>query len=352
PANAGHPSRDTPLLDLQSWKEKRREGDRAQPVKEGKLRAHLAAVAAKPKEALARLRRDFFASTSLKPKASRKRLVLKVASEVATSLRGGGDPMPLCTKVLEATAAVFKEAGYKSAEAYLVELKLIHVEAGHPWTHALQRCLDLCKKSVRRNRGPRKKALALNLDKAAATKVSKNWVRRKGRLAHPKESFLFAGVWMLREDELERVETSDVRIEDKLVYIYLAHSQTDIEAQGGSAPRGQEDEGSQEIRSPLLHQVRLRLGTGRWKSDVVLEYAAEALEERPALEGEKKGGKKRKACGVDADFSSVLMDHTSLFKEMKEANEEFKSKLQDNLANYLDIVEKSKANSTGSSTAQ
>ena len=58
-------------------------------------------------------------------------------------------------------------------------------------------------------------------------------------------------------------------------------------------------------RGPFLHPVRLRREQGnllgRWKSDVVLEYAAEE---------EARTGQ----CGL----------HTLLFKEMKETNEEFK----------------------------
>ena len=110
-----------------------------------------------------------------------------------------------------------------------MELKLVHVEAGHPWSHWT---LDLCNKSVRRNIGPRTKAPVLDLEVAARTKAARNWGRRKGRLAFPKESFLFASIWMLREDELERLEIFDVRVQDKLVFLYLAHTQTDVEAEG------------------------------------------------------------------------------------------------------------------------
>ena len=203
--------------------------DQATPTR--KLRARLEAAATVPGEALARLRNDFFSKSTRKPKASRMKLVLKVASKVAKTLERGRPPLPLSAEVLEGTAAV-KEAGFKSAETYLVELKLAHVEKGHPWSHHLQRTLDLCKKSVRRNRGPKSKAPAVDLEKVTKVKQVTNWGKKKGKLAFSKESFLFAAVWILREDELGNLCTSDVRVEDRLVFLYLANSKTDVEAEG------------------------------------------------------------------------------------------------------------------------
>ena len=208
-----------------------------------------------------------------------------------------------------------------------MELKLAHVEKGHPWSHHLQRTLDLCEKSVRRNRGPKSKAPAVDLEKVTKVKQVTNWGKKKGKLAFSKESFLFAAVWILREDELGNLCTSDVRVEDRLVFLYLANSKTDVEAEGtesttvqvhgavvqnplpeegllpGPPPeslvpaRGQGDEGGpllvsaslghegsqsanseilegglqdedngplrEKIRGLVLHQVRLRLGAGQ-----------------------------------------------------------------------------------------
>ena len=84
-----------------------------------------------------------------------------------------------------------------------------------------------------------------------------------------------------------------------------------------------------------LEQVKF---LGRWKSDVVLEYAAEALEERPALADKAKGVGKRRADENLTDNAATLERHTKLFKEMKEANEEFKTKLQENFNRYVDIM--------------
>eukprot|EP00439_Symbiodinium_sp_Y106_P002531 s846_g1.t1 len=147
-----------------AWLESKRgtalKHDQATPTR--KLQARLEAAAG---EALVRLRNDFFSKSTRKLKASRMKLVLKVASKVAKTLERGRPPLPLSAEVLEGTAAVFKEAGYKSAETYL-------------------------------------------------------------------ESFLFAAVWILREDELGNLCTSDVRVEDRLVFLYLANSKTDVEAEG------------------------------------------------------------------------------------------------------------------------
>ena len=98
-----------------AWLESKRgtalKHDQATPTR--KLQARLEAAAG---EALVRLRNDFFSKSTRKLKASRMKLVLKVASKVAKTLERGRPPLPLSAEVLEGTAAVFKEAGYKSAE--------------------------------------------------------------------------------------------------------------------------------------------------------------------------------------------------------------------------------------------
>ncbi|CAE7036982.1 unnamed protein product [Symbiodinium sp. CCMP2592] len=337
-------------------------------------------------------------------KLQKQLLAVAASPGEALERERGTTPLPLTSEVLEGTAAAFKEAGYKSAEMYLVELKLVHVEAGFPWTHTLQRTLDLCKKAVRRNRGPRNKAPEVELEAVTKAKPTKNWAAKKGRLAFPKESFLFGAVWILREDELENLEVSDVRIEDKLVFVYLATSKTDIEAEGtlrvlqcrclgkscrrlcpkrvsldlvakaSTLHKVKATKGGQYLsplntglkaskaqtvkswkdcfhvkvtghsarRSGALYYIRSGYALeqvkflGRWKSDVVLGYAAEALEERPALSGETSG--KRKAKDNFVDQEATLEMHTRLFKELKDANEEFKADLQENFKKFTEVA--------------
>ena len=48
---------------------------------------------------------------------------------------------------------------------------------------------SLCKRSVRRNTGPRNKAPAVDLELVAKAKALKSWAHKKNRLAFPKESF-------------------------------------------------------------------------------------------------------------------------------------------------------------------
>ena len=76
---------------------------------------------------------------------------------------------------------------------------------------------------------------------------------------------------------------------------------------------------------------------------MVLEYVAEALEVRPVREEAKQGEGKRKANSASVNYTAVLDDHTRLFKEMKEANEEFNAKLPDNFNSYIELVDKTKA---------
>ena len=125
---------------------------------------------------------------------------------------------------MEGTAAVFKEAGYKSAEAYLVELKLAATaDARGAWlplvTHSpanfgpLQ---SLCKRSVRRNTGAQEQSTRSRPGARGQGEGTEKLGAQKNRLAFPKESFLFASIWILREDELENLDVSDVKVEDKL----------------------------------------------------------------------------------------------------------------------------------------
>ena len=74
--------------------------------------------------ALKDLREDYFAKTSRAPKSSRKSSVLRIAGR----LNKGKPVFPLDRKLLEKVAAVYKRANYKSGSAYLLELKLAHVE--------------------------------------------------------------------------------------------------------------------------------------------------------------------------------------------------------------------------------
>lgn len=61
--------------------------------------------------------------------------------------------LPLSKEVVESVAAALKESGMKSGSQYLLELKLMHIEAGYEVEAWLKRTFDLCKKALERLRG-------------------------------------------------------------------------------------------------------------------------------------------------------------------------------------------------------
>ena len=99
---------------------------------------------------VAAFRGKFFAATSARARASKRAEIIKLAKAV----RGSNEILPLNKTLVEGVAAALKESGMKSGPQYLVELKLMHVEAGYEVEAWLKRTLDLCKKALERARGP------------------------------------------------------------------------------------------------------------------------------------------------------------------------------------------------------
>ena len=314
-------------------------------------------------EAVKELKTDYFAVTTSKPKSSRRKTVLKLASKV----KKNGPVFPLRPRTLEVVAAIFKKAKYRSGPAYLLELKLVHIEQGHAWTHQLDRVMQLCKKSLSRRLGPRKKAKEVLLQDACAAGKPRT---KRGRTAcnsvpFAKEAFLFAAIWILREIELNALDCDDVSFPGGgLVQLWLAESKTDPEAEGtlrtlqcvcegacsqhcplkvsadlverakafhlakgtkgpgslcptsggGKASKeatvkawqalfGKETTGHSPRRSGALHYIRQGHALqqvkhlGRWKSDVVFEYAKEAMACMPSF-GRGEAKPQVEACGT------------------------------------------------------
>ena len=84
--------------------------------------------------------------------------------KLAQLVSSKGDFLPLEKETVEAVAASLKAAKLASADQYLNELKLLHVESGYPLEPWLARLITLCKKSMVRERGPIKRAPEANLD--------------------------------------------------------------------------------------------------------------------------------------------------------------------------------------------
>ena len=92
---------------------------------------------------------DYYANSSRSAKQTKRKVVADLLT--AAKLK----PYPLEPVKLKLIAGVLREAGYKSADSYLVESKTAHIEEGWPWTPLLDRHFKLCVKAVRRGQGPR-----------------------------------------------------------------------------------------------------------------------------------------------------------------------------------------------------
>ncbi|CAE7256557.1 unnamed protein product [Symbiodinium sp. CCMP2592] len=262
-------------------------------------------------DAVKALRTDYFAVTTTKPKSSRRRTVLRLASKV----KKDGSVFPLQPRTLEVVAAHFKKAKYRSGASYLLELKLVHVERGHAWTHQLDRVMQLCKKSLSRRLGPRKKAKEVPLRVASAageprTKKGKTACNRRPRatvasrvskdlVEHAKAFHLAKG--MKGPGPLCPASGGG-----------KANKEATIKA--WQALFGKETTGHSPRRSGALHYIREGHALqqvkhlGRWKSDVILEYAKEALASMPAL-GSSEG---KPQIDVDKLVEKLILESNKL----------------------------------------
>ena len=284
-------------------------------------------------------KKNFFAESSRRSRESKRREVLELAKLVCPDK----PVIPLHREVVEGVAAAMKRAEMKSGFQYLVELKLLHVEAGFDLSAPLLRTFDLCKKSLERGKGPVKRAAEVKIVDLE-DHLKKQRCQKKSWPEWPALSFLWGAVWMLREIELRKMKGHHVRlIEDqKQVSIWIPVSKCDQKGEGvrrtlaccGKSPCtvtcpwslskeilakskkirslgdttlvksclgasvskagmiaawkkcfGEDITGHSPRRSGAMHYVRAGLQIqelaflGRWRSSVVLNYAEEALQE-------------------------------------------------------------------------
>ena len=174
-------------------------------------------------------RAKFFAASSLRSRQCKRSEVLKLARAVA----GSQAVLPLSKDTVEGVATALKESGMKSGAQYLVELKLLHVEAGFEIEAWLKRAFDLCKKALERNSGPAVRALEVCLVNMEEDKLNASLTGRADTL-NPGLLFCWASVWMLREVEARNMNLGHVTLTSlgKTVSIYLPTSKCDQAGKG------------------------------------------------------------------------------------------------------------------------
>ena len=123
-------------------------------------------------------------------------------------------------------AAALKEAGLRSGQQYMIELKLTHMEAGfnvEPWP---KRSLDLC---LERERGRVARAAEVRLDKMRDDEPVLMGPREKGTPVAAVQMFVWAAVWMLRQIEMRNMKVGHVtlRSPERTITIWLPISKCD-----------------------------------------------------------------------------------------------------------------------------
>eukprot|EP00435_Cladocopium_sp_Y103_P009335 s5162_g2.t1 len=348
-----------------------------------------------------RVENDFYSNSSRSAKDAKRRAVRNVLEAAFEH------PYPLTPDKMKLLAGAFREAGYKSADTYLVEAKTEHIEQGGEWSALLDRHFKLCIKAVKRGQGPKKKAPEVPRDvwtsyDLLATDLEGTKVKLAPQL------FAFGVLFMMREIEIANLTIADINLsqEDRLVKVTWTESKMDQEGlsisrtlqcicQGGcdiSCPyavsevlvnaamlRGSDGtisvdtEGRTAAKADLVkdwkhlfnipvtgHSTRrtgalqyIRLGwsvpqvgfLGRWKSNVILSYAEEALESMAVNTPGKFGAppegppkeppgtlkellvntkaSKGKESGQEAIVAQIKADILALKKGTKVLNEEF-----------------------------
>ncbi len=208
------------------------------------------------KKALKNLEEDFFANSSRASKKSKKHTVATLLKAVMKE-----KPYPLTPKSIRALASVLKEAGYKSASAYIAEAKITHIEAGHEWTPLLERNIKLCKTAVSRGVGPRKKAPEVQEDAWALHDLLPDDHSPKTKVAWATHLFAMAVHWMMRELEVAALTADLIQFSktDRSVMVTWEVSKTDPAAAGVKRVLKCVCEGDCDLRCP--YEVMLFLVT-------------------------------------------------------------------------------------------
>ena len=181
------------------------------------------------KEAIANLEEDFFANSSRASKYSKRKTVETVLKAVTK-----GSAFPLTVNSIRSLSSILKETGYKSASAYIAEAKIAHIENGHDWTPLLERNIRLCKSAADRGKGPRKKAPEVQEDAWALHDLVPNEQSPSTTVCWATHLFAMAVHWMMRELEVASLTTNSIQFStnDRSVMVSWEASKNDVTATG------------------------------------------------------------------------------------------------------------------------
>ena len=355
-------------------------------------------------DSLKDFKRAYYANSSRKAKASIRRTVNKILANLGVK----GLRECWSVHVLEQVGAVLRSSEYKAGVTYLAEYKNMLIEKGESWTHQLQHAFIQASRALKRARGPAKKAMEVEQDRWMEAYRREQNEATMGPVHNPALMFAFATTWMLREVELAAIHKEDIMIEPKerIVSLTLRISKGDQEALGlkrtlqcdcqecdWSEPcpfniskaaldntpievdkiAHGDDEGEVE-KSQIVGAWRKLFGSkvsghsgrrtgalqyirrgwhvpqvaylGRWKSNVILQYAEEALETMPVM------ARTRKIMSTPPSKTEIMTQmaketDTKAIEKMKETGAKLKKEIdqlkmmQDKLDESIDRWKKS-----------
>ena len=312
--------------------------------------------------------KNFFATTSWKPRESRRKTVRRI---LGIESPGQRNRQLFNVESFTKLASTLKNENYKAIKPYLIEAKMMHLDVGGEWSMAWDRKFKLCMRAAARGSGPAKKAKEVRKELWAedTTKCQgKDAAKPKKKVtisdSMAKAASAVATQWMLREIELSALHRDDVHFDQKkkMVTMVLRRSKTDTEAKGTTRVlqctcndvcgwecpyeatwrlahgRGEKTKAQLLENGPLVTSVQgkkvrkcdivnawkslygeevsghsprrtgalqyIRAGwaisqvayLGRWKSQVIYEYAREALESIPVNIGTTFESKRTDQC--------------------------------------------------------
>ena len=171
--------------------------------------------------------KKFFAAGTWASKSTKRKRMEQIASQCGYPIA------PVSTETLVEMAAILDDAKLQASDQYLAEAKWAHIEEGHRWDEILERKFAMCKRALKRDNGPEKRAPEVKLGD-----ISPNvWAKVSDEKAEPRRIawvFAWAVIWMLRSIEVVNVKTKHVQImwKERMIRLTIPKSKMDQAAKG------------------------------------------------------------------------------------------------------------------------
>ena len=171
--------------------------------------------------------KKFYAAGTWASKSSKRKKMEMIASQCGYPIA------PVSTETLVEMAAILDDAKLQASDQYLAEAKWAHIEEGHRWDEALERKFAMCKRALKRDNGPEKRAQEVKLGDIP----SNTWAKISDEKLEPRRIawvFAWAVIWMLRSVEVVNVKTKHVHImwKERMIRLTIPKSKMDQAAKG------------------------------------------------------------------------------------------------------------------------